>query len=105
MKSTKNILGGCLQLINGNIKDFIDKLYYGDELWFTYNNVKYMIQGYLEDETYNLYLLMPYSEGKGYSWICKGTKDSYPVNDFLNAPIFDGKSFMEVEQNIEWVDC
>jgi hypothetical protein len=92
-------------LINGNLTEFIDKLYYGDELWFTYNGTKYMIQGLSEDGTYNLYLFVPYSEGTGYMWECKGTKETYPVKEFLHAPLFQNKSFMEIEQEIEWVDC
>jgi len=92
-------------LINGDLNEFIDKLYYGDELWFVYNGIKYMIQGLYEKGTYNLYLLIPYSEGTGYTWECKGTADSYPVKEFLNAPLFENESFMEIEQKIEWVDC
>ena len=91
-------------MINGNIKEFIDKIYYGDELWFIYNNTKYMLEGLFEKGTYNLYLFVPYMEGTGYTWVGTGTKDSYPVKDFLNAPIFDGKAFIDIEDSVEWVD-
>ncbi len=92
-------------MINGNLSEFIDKLHYGDELWFTYNNVKYMIQGLNDTGTYDLYLFIPYSPGTGYSWVGKGTKTDYPVKEFLEAPIFNGKSFIDIESDIEWVDC
>ncbi len=39
-----------------------------------------------------------------YLWVQAGDKYSYPVEKFLQAPIFDGKTFWEVEQEIEWVD-
>ena len=92
-------------MINGNTSDFVDKLYYGDELWFIYDDIKYLIQGHFEEGTYNLYLFIPYTAGTGYTWVGKGTKDSYPVEEFLNAPLFGGKSFWDVEADIEWVDC
>ena len=92
-------------MINGNISVFIDKLHYGDELWFIYDGVKYFLQGLKQDGTYNLYLLIPYTEGTGYTWVGKGTTKDYPVKAFLNAKIFDGKSFLDVESEIEWVDC
>ena len=34
-----------------------------------------------------------------------GDADNYPVNSFLEAPIFNGKIFYEVEKDIKWVDC
>ncbi len=41
--------------------------------------------------------------GKDFVW--DGDHDHFPVNAFLNAPIFDGKTFYEVEKDIIWVDC
>ena len=29
----------------------------------------------------------------------------FPAEEFLKAKIWDGKSFWEVEEEIEWVDC
>lgn len=43
-------------MINGDLKEFIDGLYYGDERVFMYNNNKFFIQGYLEDEKLTLFL-------------------------------------------------
>lgn len=39
-----------------------------------------------------------------YIWKKRGTDKSYPVKEFLESPLFDGKTFYEVEKNIEWVD-
>ena len=43
------------------------------------------------------------SENK-YIWKYKSTDSSECVNAFLNAPLFDGKTFMEVENEITWTD-
>lgn len=40
--------------------------------------------------------------GKIYIW--KGDSKQYPAEDFLNASIWNGKTFWEVENEIEWVD-
>ncbi|MEG0919193.1 MAG: hypothetical protein RR967_01820 [Anaerovoracaceae bacterium] len=37
-------------MINGDVKEFVDKLYYGDELIFLYKNQKFFLQGFLEDD-------------------------------------------------------
>ena len=31
--------------------------------------------------------------------------ESYPVSEFENARIFKDKTFWQVEQEIQWVDC
>ena len=33
-----------------------------------------------------------------------GTDKNYPVKEFLEAKLFNGKTFYEVEKDIEWVD-
>ena len=42
------------------------------------------------------------NKGKTYVW--KGDSDHYPVEAFLKAKIWNGKSFWDIEQDIEWVD-
>ena len=39
-----------------------------------------------------------------YIWVGIETDTDYPVDEFLNAPIWDGKSFLEIESEVEWVD-
>lgn len=90
-------------MINGNVNEFVDHIHYGDELWFIYNNKKYFLEGWVDDEVLELLLYEMNDYGKEYCW--KGDKYHYPVSSFLNAPIFDGKSFWEVETNIIWIDC
>lgn len=40
-----------------------------------------------------------------YVWQYNGISLSEGQESFQNAPIFDGKTFWEVEAEIEWIDC
>ena len=91
-------------MINGNINDFIDKLSYGDEIIFIYQRKKYFIQGFNTEGKLTLYLDRWDPPGKDYLWVGVGSENDYPVNEFLTAPIWNGKTFMEIESKVEWVD-
>ena len=41
--------------------------------------------------------------GEKYIW--KGSATQYPVEAFLEARIWNGKSFWDAEQDMEWVDA
>ena len=43
-------------MINGDVNEFVDGLYYGDERIFLYNGKKYFIQGYGVDGKPTLFL-------------------------------------------------
>lgn len=88
---------------NGNINEFVDHIYYGDELWFVYKNTKYFLEGLCINGINKLRLYEIKENGAEYSWSVVG--HGYPAESFLNAKIFDGKTFWEVEKEIEWVDC
>lgn len=88
---------------NGNVYEFVDRIYFGDELWFLYKGDKYFLEGWYDDGRLDLYLYKMTGDGEKYVW--KGGASQYPVEEFLNAKIWDGKSFWEVEQDLEWVDC
>lgn len=92
-------------MINGNAREFIDGLHYGDERFFLYNGNKYFIQGYFEHEKpmLELYILTP--SDSSFEWRVFSETNHYPVAEFESAKIFDGKTFWEVEKEIEWVDC
>ena len=92
-------------MINGDPKEFIDGLYYGDERFFRYDGCKYFIQGYYMDEKpmLELYVLEPSSNN--FEWRAVSNNKSYPVLEFENTAIFNGKTFWQVERDIEWVDC
>lgn len=40
----------------------------------------------------------------GKEWTGRGDAYNYPVDDFLAAAIWEGKSFWDIEGEIEWVD-
>lgn len=41
-------LKGVVQYENGNVREFIDHIHYGDEFWFLYNGTKYFLEGWIE---------------------------------------------------------
>lgn len=89
-------------MINGNVNEFVDHIYFGDELWFVYKNTKYFLEGLCIGGENKLYLFEIKENGAEYSWSISGSK--YPAEKFLTAKFFDGKSFWEVEKEIKWVD-
>lgn len=92
-------------MINGDAKEFVEGLYYGDERFFRYNRNKYFIQGYFENKKplLELYILEPIDDD--FRWQAISKNNNYPVEEFENAKIFEGKSFWEIEKDIEWIDC
>lgn len=65
---------------NGNVQEFVDHIHYGDELWFLYNDTKYFLEGWIEDDILELVLYEMKENGKDYKW--KGDYNNYPVEDF-----------------------
>ena len=92
-------------MINGSAKEFIQGLHYGDERFFLYNGNKYFIQGYFKKERPMLELYILESPDNNFEWRAFSNDNNYPVAEFENADIFNGKTFWEVEKDIEWVDC
>lgn len=87
---------------NGDVYEFVDRIYYGDELWFIYDGKKYFLEGWLDNNTLNLYLYEMTENGETYIW--QGDAKNYPVDAFIKAKIWHGKSFWEVEHDMTWVD-
>ena len=56
MKSTKSFLRECFNMKNGNVQEFVDHIHYGDELWFLYNDTKYFLEGWIENDILELVL-------------------------------------------------
>ena len=92
-------------MINGDYNEFIDNLHHGSEMWFVYDEILYFVQGFPKNGKYNLYLDLPCIEGKGPEWTFEeDEKGRYPVEKFLSSPVFNGKTFREIEADAEWVD-
>lgn len=91
-------------MINGNINEFVDKLWSGEELIYTYNGKKFFSQGYIgEKGQYRFELQQWEPEGK-VLWSVEGCDHQSSLDTFLKQPLFDGKTFWEAEPEIEWVD-
>ncbi len=91
-------------MINGDAREFIDGLHYGDERFFLYNGDKYFIQGYYDDGKPMLELYIIEADNN-LEWRAISENNNYPVEEFENAKIFNNKTFWEIESEIEWVDC
>lgn len=91
-------------MINGNIDEFMDKLWSGEELIYTYNGKKYFSQGYIMDDGKYRFELQRWEPDADILWKTEGLSNQDSLEAFLKEPLFDGKTFLEVEKEIEWVD-
>ncbi len=93
-------------MINGDVNLFLEELSQGFEVIFLYNHKKYFAQGMSDGENFELMVDQwePIPPDTDYIWR-KKSKGDYDIKAFENAPIFDGKSFWEIQEEIEWVDC
>lgn len=95
-------------MIDGNVTQFIESLFFEDA-YILYEGKKYFINGCccnfdenheivnVKLEVYNL------DEGRTVFSVIKPTQTEC-VTAFEDAPIFNGKTFWDVEQEIQWVD-
>jgi hypothetical protein len=92
-------------MINGNAGEFIDRIYTCQDTVFIYNGIKYWFQGYMpSDNTVHMEVFQTEPPADGYVWVYDGCSISEGQAAFQKAPIFDGKTFWEVEKEIEWTD-
>ncbi len=91
-------------MINGNANEFVDRIYYGDELAFLFHEQKYFLQGWHESNLYTLCLETWEPPSDDYLWYEENDDPQILVEHFLATPLFDNKKFWEVEQEIEWLD-
>ena len=63
---------------NGDINDFLERITWGDELVFMYRGKKYFLEGLPDDNG---------------------------VLITLRQKLWDGRTFMEAQEEMEWVDC
>ena len=91
-------------MINGDVNDFLDTLWVGEEVIFTYNGKKYFAQGYTRDDNVSVHEVQLWEPEAKVIWQEEGGSAEERILYFQNAQIFDGKSFLEIEREIEWVD-
>ena len=93
-------------MINGNAGEFIDRLYSCQDTVFVYNGIKYWFQGYMTaGNLVHMEIFQTDPPMDGYIWVYDGNSISEGQMAFQEAPIFNGRSFWDVEADIEWVDC
>ena len=92
-------------MIDGNPNEFIDKAYTGQDIIFIYHGIKYWFQGYTKNNGIchmEIFQYQPSSDD--YIWEHNDVSMEKCLDEFIKAPIFDGKTFWDVEQEIQWVD-
>ena len=90
-------------MIDGNIRDFINNLYYGSAMFFEFDGKKYFIQGWYHEGMHNL--VVDYAANStGYIWKYSSKDSSECVENFLNARLWNGKKFHDVENEITWLE-
>lgn len=92
-------------MINGSSSEFIDMIYTCQDIVFVYNNVKYWFQGYMNGDHVHMEVFQTEPAKDEYVWEYNGKSLSEGQNEFQKAKIFNGKTFWQVEKDIEWVDC
>jgi hypothetical protein len=94
-------------MINGKVSDFVDQLYYGQELVFLYGGKKYFIQGWWsEDRTIATLVLeeMNTQPFTGYLWEYQAEEMSKCADAFLSVSLWNGKTFLQIENDVTWID-
>lgn len=93
-------------MVGGKPKDFLDRLYSCQDTVFIYKHIKYWFQGYMPDKNsvhMEIFQYQPSSERN--VWEYDGATIDECLKAFIHAKIWNGKSFWDVEQEMEWVDC
>ena len=94
-------------MIDGKYTEFVDLLSYGEELVFIYKEQKYFLQGWWNDEkTQATMVLTTVNEDKfdGYTWECQKPNMSDCADTFLSEPLWDGKDFNQIQNEVTWSD-
>ncbi len=93
-------------MINGNANDFLDTVYSGQDIVYIYHGIKYWFQGYRRSNgIYHMEVFQHEPPSENYILEIDNISLEYCYNKFIQAPIFEGKTFWEAEKEIEWVDC
>lgn len=95
-------------MINGNVNEFFNNMYHGDEFVISFRDKQYFIQSYYIDFKAYIHEIVvrqtiPDIENDNV-FECKSDNPQQNIENFQKSKIFDGKSFWEVEQEITWID-
>ncbi len=96
-------------MINGDVSEFAEGIHSGSEMVFLCDGKKYFIRGWLEIRneavTSVLCLVTWEPPSDDYLRFESGPDSDVLAEHFIAAPVFEGKTFWEVEREIEWVDA
>lgn len=91
-------------MINGNVNEFVDNLHIGIEMMVRFANIDFFIQGWNEDNKYHLERWNYKDVFDSNRWSCDDENSDKCVKEFLEAPMWNGQKFYDVENSIEWID-
>ena len=92
-------------MINGSPNEFVDRIYSCQDTVFIYKGIKYWFQGYMpSDHSVHMEIFQYQPSDEKWLWKYNGKSIEECLHAFLSAQIFDGKTFWDAEQEIEWVD-
>ena len=92
-------------MIGGNPNDFLNRVYSCQDTIFVYKRIKCWFQGYMPDDNsvhMEVTQYEPPSDREVWSYDAATIDECWQA--FIKASLFNGKSFWEIEQDIEWVD-
>lgn len=90
-------------MIDGNLKDFLDGLYYGKEMLIEHNKIRYLVQGWFKNNLYHLEM-WNYTNPNKYKWSCDFPTQEECINEFLKTKHWNEKTFYEIEKDIKWTE-
>ena len=92
-------------MVNGNPDDFLETVYNGTSLEYSYNGRVFFTESYWADNQYWMVTYHCDDEGNDEDYLIKRafSLDEDVVDYYVNAPIFEGKTFWEAEKDIEWL--
>ena len=92
-------------MIDGNPNEFLEAVYNGTDVYFIFDNKKYFGQGYnINNGKWHYEIYEINTQQNAILWECTTETVDECYNLFLLANIFNGKTFLEAESEIEWVD-
>lgn len=90
-------------MIGGKPHDFLERIYSGQDTPYRFKTRKYWLQGFAVAEGFRVEIF-DCDPPHEYLWEYTGKSPLECVEAFQTALIFDGKSFWDVETDIEWLD-
>lgn len=93
-------------MIGGNPNEFLDSIYNCSDTIYIYEGKKYWSHGWMLDEdTVHMEVFQYNPSSEDIIWEYNGKNLEEALEEYVEARIFDGKTFWEVEHEIEWVDA